>query len=216
MLTSCHSPHHSHTSRRIGAIRLCKGLAMAGHAPPAAEQLIRQKLTKARELKEKGNEHFKQQQVKKAIQSYHSGLMYVKGIDQDLNPNKILGKCQDAPSLPQDVKEEVTDMSAHLHNNLAACLLKQEPVRYERVVSCCEHVTELRPQNIKGWYRLGLAHYHLRDYDKASDALKKANTLAGGQDMAVKKLLLSVDQELKKENKKFSDMFKNSLLVKPT
>lgn len=64
---------------------------------------------------------------------------------------------------------------------LAACLLKQEPVRYERVVTCCEHVTELRPHNVKGWYRLGLAHYHLRDYEKASIALKKANTLAGGQ-----------------------------------
>lgn len=35
-------------------------------------------------------------------------------------------------------------------------------------------------------------------------------------DMAVRKLLLLVEQELKKENKKFSDMFKNSLLVKPT
>lgn len=136
-------------------------------------------------------------------------------------------------------------------------------------------MTELRPHNVKGWYRLGLAHYHLRDYEKASIALKKANTLAGGQgtirffhssillmlltgvflflwyqmdlpalsvcktpvtvvfkinllvfrmlitflffsDMAVRKLLLLVEQELKKENKKFSDMFKNSLLVKPT
>lgn len=33
-------------------------------------------------------------------------------------------------------------------------------------------------------------------------------------DTAVRKLMLQVDQELRKENKKFSDMFKNSLLVK--
>ena len=33
--------------------------------------------------------------------------------------------------------------------------------------------------------------------------------------MAVRKLM-AVDQELKKEDKKFSDMFKNSLLTKKT
>lgn len=65
----------------------------------------------------------------------------------------------------------------------AACLLKQDPVRYERVIECCKKVTELRPDNIKAWYRLGLAHFHLRDYDAAKDALKQANKLAKGQGM---------------------------------
>lgn len=35
------------------------------------EENVLQKLTKAKEFKQKGNEHFKQQQLKKAIQSYH-------------------------------------------------------------------------------------------------------------------------------------------------
>ncbi|XP_068235587.1 tetratricopeptide repeat protein 9C-like [Palaemon carinicauda] len=173
------------------------------------------KLARAKEYKDKGNSHFKQQQVSKAIQSYHSGLMYIKGIEQDTNPNRLFGQSQ-APTVSDEVKEEISGITADLYNNLAACLLKQQPVRYERVVECCKEVTILKPDNVKGWYRLGLAYFHLRDFDSAQEALKEANKISDGQDMAVKRLIASVDQELKKENKKFSDMFRNSLLVKQT
>ena len=61
-----------------------------------------------------------------------------------------------------------------------ACLLKLEPVRYERVVECCQEVTTLQPGNVKGWYRLGLAHHNLRDFDAAKAALKEANLIADG------------------------------------
>ncbi|XP_071515724.1 tetratricopeptide repeat protein 9C-like isoform X2 [Panulirus ornatus] len=189
---------------------------LGGGVSHVMEEGVLQKLTKAKEFKQKGNEHFKQQQLKKAIQSYHSGLMYMKGIHQDMNPNKLLGQGQSTPCLPQEVKDEVNVLSADLHNNIAACLLKQKPVRYERVIECCKLVTESQPDNMKGWYRLGLAHFHLRDHDAAREALKEANRIASGQDMAVRKLLACVDQELKKENKKFSDMFRNSLLAKET
>lgn len=189
---------------------------MASAESPGIEGVVKEKLSRAREFKEKGNEHFKQQQVRKAIKSYHSGLMYIKGINQDLNPNKVLGPDEPPPTLPQETKAEVDAVSADLHNNIAACLLKLEPVRYERVVECCQQVTTLQPGNVKGWYRLGLAHHNLRDFDAAKDALKEANQIAEGQDMAVRKLMVAVDQELKKENKKFNDMFKNSLLAKKT
>lgn len=178
------------------------------------EERIQHKLAKAVDFKQKGNDHFKQQQLKKAIRNYHSGLMYMKAVDQDMNPNKHFGQSRAAPKLPQETKDAVMTITADLHNNLAACLLKQEPVRYERVVECCKQVTEFQPKNVKGWYRLGLAQFHLRDYDVAKEALKEANAISEGKDTAVRKLMLQVDQELRKENKKFSDMFKNSLLVK--
>ncbi|KAG7163231.1 tetratricopeptide repeat protein 9C-like [Homarus americanus] len=186
------------------------------NSPHGKNEIIIQKLTKAKEFKLKGNTHFKQQQVKKAIQSYHSGLMYMKGIEQDMNPNKFLGRYKSPTMLPQNLKDEVTAVFVDLSNNIAACLLKQEPVRYERVIECCKEVTELQPENEKGWYRLGLAHYHLQDYDAAKEALKEANRIADGRNAAVKTLISLVDQELKKDNKKFSDMFRNSLLVKGT
>lgn len=63
----------------------------------------------------------------------------------------------------------------------SACLLKSEPVRYERVVECCQQVTAIQPGNVKGWYRLGLAHHNLRDFDAAKAALKEANQIAEGQ-----------------------------------
>ncbi|XP_069163102.1 tetratricopeptide repeat protein 9C isoform X2 [Procambarus clarkii] len=177
-----------------------------------AEKAVVEKLTSAKEFKQKGNEHFKDKQLKKAIKSYHSGLMYMKGIEQDLNPNKLLRR-QCTPTMSEEVKEEISALTADLHNNIAACLLKQCPVRYERVIECCKQVTELQPDNVKGWYRLGLAHSHLHDYDAAKKALEEANRIADGQDMAVKKLISSVDQELKKENEKFNNMFKKQFFV---
>lgn len=68
-------------------------------------------------------------------------------------------------------------------SSFTACLLKQEPVRYERVVECCKQVTEFQPKNVKGWYRLGLAQFHLRDYDAAKEALKEANAISEGKGM---------------------------------
>ncbi|XP_050723151.1 tetratricopeptide repeat protein 9C-like [Eriocheir sinensis] len=189
---------------------------MAAAGGPSVETVVKEKLVKAKEFKVKGNEHFKQQQVKKAIKSYHSGLLYLKGINQDLNPNKLLVPTEPPPTITKEAKAEVDSLSADLHNNIAACLLKLEPVKYERVVECCQEVTELQPNNVKGWYRLGLAHHNLRNFDAAKDALKAANQIAEGQDMAVRKLMVAVDQELKRENQKFNDMFKNSLLAKKT
>lgn len=61
-------------------------------------------------------------------------------------------------------------------------------MRYERVVECCQEVTTLQPGNVKGWYRLGLAHHNLRDFDAAKAALKEANQIAEGQG----ELLLSI------------------------
>jgi len=178
---------------------------------------ITEKLEKARMYKQKGNDFFKQQQLKKAIQSYHSGLLYMKGINHDFLPstNKILDPMA-ATRAPVVVSEEdkihVQQLTADLQNNLAACLLKQDPVKYERVVDCCKQVTELTPTNTKGWYRLGLAYYHLRNFQESKTALMTANKLSNGQDMAVRRLLATVEQEVKKEDEKFNNMFKNRLL----
>lgn len=48
-----------------------------------------------------------------------SGLLYIKGINQDLNPNKVLGPEEPPPTLPQETKAEVDAVSADLHNNIA-------------------------------------------------------------------------------------------------
>nr|XP_053650241.1 tetratricopeptide repeat protein 9A-like [Cherax quadricarinatus] len=139
-------------------------MAASDFAFRMSEENVLEKLVKAKEFKQNGNNHFKQKEVKKAIQNYHRGLMYVKGMNQDINPTKLLSKRQSTPVVSQEVRDEIAALSADLHNNIAVIDL---------------------------------------------DILKIT-------DMAVRKLMASVDQELKKENKKFNDMFKNSLLVKET
>ncbi|KAK8718705.1 hypothetical protein OTU49_014529, partial [Cherax quadricarinatus] len=146
-------------------------MAASDFAFRMSEENVLEKLVKAKEFKQNGNNHFKQKEVKKAIQNYHRGLMYVKGMNQDINPTKLLSKRQSTPVVSQEVRDEIAALSADLHNNIAACLLKQEPVRYERVIECCEEVTKLQPDNVKGWYRLGFAHFNLRNYDTAKEAV---------------------------------------------
>ena len=57
-------------------------------------------------------------------------------------------------------------------------MLKQSPVRYERVIEHCKEVIEVEPKNVKALYRIGLAHHHLRDNDMAKKALMQASSLS--------------------------------------
>jgi len=78
-----------------------------------------EKLGKAKDLKDSGNELFKNGDTKNATKKYHQALMYVKGV-----------LCTDTsvPGIPEDLmyekvnKEEKAigdELTATLHNNLA-------------------------------------------------------------------------------------------------
>ncbi|XP_076034469.1 bride of doubletime [Oratosquilla oratoria] len=170
---------------------------------------VLEKLEKARELKIEGNAFFKEKSYRKAVRSYHSGLLYLKGINQ-VTPYIPVPQNR-TQKISQETQDEITSLVVDFHNNIAACLLKQDNIRYERVLECCQQVTQLQPGNSKGWYRMGLAYFHLHNYDEAKKALEEANKLSN-QDISVRKLLHQTNVALAKEDEKFKSMFRNSLL----
>lgn len=65
---------------------------------------------------------------------FFSGLMYMKAVDQDMNPNKHFGQSRAAPKLPQETKDAVMTITADLHNNLAGIAIVHEIFAF--LVSC--------------------------------------------------------------------------------
>lgn len=78
------------------------------------------RISKARELKEEGNDWFKRGEWSKAIRKYHHGLMYVRG---DLGKNEdilsMLGVSQTTMAPTEEQKQESRKLMISLSNNLA-------------------------------------------------------------------------------------------------
>ncbi|XP_065920594.1 tetratricopeptide repeat protein 9C-like isoform X2 [Dysidea avara] len=177
-------------------------------ATPASVQdrkINSDKLGKAKELKDSGNELFKNGNTKNATKKYHQALMYVKGV-----------LCTDTsvPGIPEDLMyEKVTkeekaigdELTALLHNNLAACLVKT--TNWENVI---KHTSQIQPENAKALYRRGMAYYETNSLLKAEEDLEKAKTLAPKDQNIVKQLDL-VKSKLKtyedQEKKIYTNMF---------
>uniref|UniRef100_A0A8C4JCQ1 Tetratricopeptide repeat domain 9C n=1 Tax=Dromaius novaehollandiae TaxID=8790 RepID=A0A8C4JCQ1_DRONO len=96
------------------------------------------------------------------------------------------------------------------YNNLAACLLRMEPVNYERVKEYSLKVLEQQPRNAKALYRAGVAAYHLRDYEQAQRCLAQA-ALLQPRDAGVKRYLELAESQLsahrQKEKQLYASMF---------
>ena len=79
---------------------------------------ISDKLVKAEQLKEEGNEFFKERSWKKAIKKYHHGLMYVKGILDRFDAIPGLYESRRVPPTTEE-KAAANVILASLSNNLA-------------------------------------------------------------------------------------------------
>ena len=78
------------------------------------------RISKAKELKDEGNELFKRGEWAKAIRKYHHGLMYVRG---DLGKNEdllsMLGVSQTSMAPTEERRQESRKLMISLSNNLA-------------------------------------------------------------------------------------------------
>lgn len=83
---------------------------------------IDEKIQKAYDLKNYGNEYFKAQNYPSAIRKYHNALMYVKGLTDRASTLKALGAedaavgCQRASD---QNKQDILELEFLCYNNLA-------------------------------------------------------------------------------------------------
>ncbi|XP_041350611.1 tetratricopeptide repeat protein 9C-like [Gigantopelta aegis] len=167
------------------------------------------KLEKAKQFKQEGNDAYKNKNYKLAIGKYHRALLHLKGIGQlqGAMPGGIgslfngdmiqgMGDASRHGALDPKLMSEVVDLKTDCYNNLAACLLQQETPNYEKIIQYCDYVLEGVPTNVKAIYRKGMSLFHLKDYDKAIETLKEAHT-----DPSIQKYIIKSRKELDEQEK---------------
>mmetsp|Transcript_11122 Transcript_11122/g.15141 ORF Transcript_11122/g.15141 Transcript_11122/m.15141 type:complete len:714 (+) Transcript_11122:123-2264(+) len=107
---------------------------------------------------------------------------------------------------PQD-QEEVDDLKVALHLNIAMAYLKADVAEaLSRVVTNCEEVLMLRPNNVKALFRRATALEKMKDYEGAKNDLMLAKPLEP-DDTAITKLLERVEAQITRQVVKEKQMY---------
>lgn len=110
-----------------------------------------QKLDRAQQLKGRGTDCFKAEQIKAAALSFSGSLRLIISIGE------------------QELNEELSRHRRHLrcicYLNLAACQLKEK--LYKHVIENCTKALAIDSHSIKGLFRRGEAHLGVKDYELA-------------------------------------------------
>ncbi|XP_055879244.1 tetratricopeptide repeat protein 9C-like [Biomphalaria glabrata] len=166
-----------------------------------------EKLLKAREYKDRGNEDYKKGNFRKAAGSYHRALLYLKGLSSNcpdlLSSLSGLPKNKGKSPMTQDLMDDARSLTCDCHNNLAACMLKASAPKYERIIEHCNFALDASPNNIKALYRKGTSLYAIGDYDGALSAFQMAKP-----DANIRKYMDLCKVELKKQDRAMADNFR--------
>ncbi|XP_062331703.1 peptidyl-prolyl cis-trans isomerase D [Osmerus eperlanus] len=150
-------------------------------------------LSVAEDIKNIGNNFFKNQDWQSAIKKYSKALRYLE-------------VCEQLDDEQTQQKLEPTAVSCIL--NTAACKLKLQ--LWQAAVDSCDEVLELNQSNTKALFRRAQGLQGLKEYSRAMIDLKKAQEIAP-EDKAIgnemKRVLLKVKEEKEKEKKIYAKMF---------
>ncbi|XP_068779889.1 tetratricopeptide repeat protein 9C [Struthio camelus] len=180
-------------------------------AAAAQPEPLEQRLEQAQRYKEEGNGCYQAGRPREAAGRYHRALLQLRGLDPRLPPplQAALGARPRPRATPQQ-EAALHRIQTDCYNNLAACLLRMEPVNYERVKEYSLKVLERQPRNAKALYRAGVAAFHLRDYDQARRHLAQAARLQP-RDANVKRYLELAESQLstyhQQEKQLYAGMF---------
>ncbi|XP_062454843.1 tetratricopeptide repeat protein 9C [Rhea pennata] len=181
-------------------------MATATVQPEQLEQRLRQ----AQRYKEEGNGCYQAGRPREAAGRYHRALLQLRGLEPRLPlPLQALGARPQPPATPQQ-EAALRRIQTDCYNNLAACLLRMEPVNYERVKEYSLKVLEQQPHNAKALYRAGVAAYHLHDYEQSRCCLAQA-ALLQPRDASVRHYLELAESQLsayrQQEKQLYASMF---------
>ncbi|KYO39997.1 tetratricopeptide repeat protein 9C isoform X1 [Alligator mississippiensis] len=177
-------------------------MAAAQASPREAVDL---RLREAQRFKEEGNRCYKEGCFRDAVRRYHRALLQLRGLDPSV-PCPLQAFGSQAPRATPEQEQALQATQADCYNNLAACLLRMEPVNYERVKEYSLKVLEKQPENAKALYRAGVATYHLRDYDRARRYLAEA-TRWQPRDTNVQRYLQLTESQLSTYHQKEKQLY---------
>ncbi|XP_059162847.1 tetratricopeptide repeat protein 9C-like [Physella acuta] len=164
------------------------------------------KLSKAREFKEKGNAAHKEGNFKQAAGNYHRAILYLKGLSINC-PDVMAGltgvPSEEIPKMTANMGEDARLLTCDCYNNLAACMLKDPEPKYRRIIEHCDKALEVSPNNTKALYRKGTSLYALGDFEEALSTFEKAQP-----DANIKKFIDLCKKGIKKQDKEMAEKFK--------
>lgn len=163
------------------------------------------RLQQAQIFKEEGNAFYREGRFRDAVSRYHWALLQLKGLDPS-TPTPLQEFGAERPPVTPEQEKALHSIQSDCYNNLSACLLRMEPVNYERVKGYSLKVLERQPDNAKASYRVGVAFYHLRDYDKARQHLLDAMSKQP-KDANVKHYLQLTESQLSSYHQKQKQMY---------
>uniref|UniRef100_H3D679 Peptidyl-prolyl cis-trans isomerase D n=1 Tax=Tetraodon nigroviridis TaxID=99883 RepID=H3D679_TETNG len=159
---------------------------------------VDQVLSVAEEVKNVGNQLFKNQDWKTAVKKYSKALRYLEASRDQLEDEEEEEKLQQ--------KLEPTALSCYL--NTAACNLKLQ--LWQDALDSCNQALELNKTNTKALFRRAQAWQGLKEYSQAMVDLKKAQAISP-EDKAIgnemKRVQLKIQEEKEKEKKIYAKMF---------
>ena len=157
-----------------------------------------ERIVQAEKYKAEGNEFFKKEEYKSAMKKYHFALLYLRGIGEK---HPITGEQH---ILSDDWKKRYDEVTFGCNNNLAACLVKEK--KWEKVIKYSNLALEVHPNNVKALFRKGQAYYHVKNWDKAFEAIVQAGKIQP-DDTNIKKYHAKLEVELKKYREKEKAMY---------
>lgn len=146
-------------------------------------------------IRNSGNQFFKSGKYLQALRKYRKAERYL-----NMFQNKY--SCKEAEL---NGTKETIDKFIVLNNlNIAAVDLKF--MNYQAVLEKCNEAILLDPNNSKAYFRRGLAHKFLKNYDESLNDFKVANMLTPGD-----KLIAQEAQQVQKLHKEYYDLQRDKL-----
>lgn len=150
-------------------------------------------LSVAEDLKNIGNNLFKNQDWEGAVNKYSKALRYLEVGGEELE---------------EALQQKLEPIALSCYLNTAACKLKMQ--LWQDALDSCDEALELDKANTKALFRRAQAWQGLKEFSKAMTDLKKAQEITP-EDKAIssemKKVHLKIQEEKEKEKKIYAKMF---------
>lgn len=155
-----------------------------------------EKLKRIQELKDQGNEHYKNREFQQAEDSYSYAIGIIEQLMLKEKPNDIEWN-------------ELAEIKVPLLLNYTQCKLLSKD--YYPVINYCTEVLKYDPENVKAYYRRAKAHAGVwmekeaeRDFIKCVELDSKLNSAVAKEMSDFKKLL---QQKQREDKDKFKGLF---------
>lgn len=158
----------------------------------------------AENIKEIGNQQFKQQNFEMARRKYKKALRYIDHDDDSSGSSFHSDEDNDSKDKEDKKPDRYKEVALPCYLNSAACKLKLND--YAGAVEDCNEALVLDKDSVKALFRRGQAHAAVKDYDEAMVDLQASCKLAPG-DKAIRNEIARVKKHLEERRKKEKQIY---------